>query len=136
MSGRVNAAEFHAQVYEICRMIPRGTVTTYGHIAKLAGHPAHSRMVGAALKFLGDPTVPWQRVIGANGSISDRGDGGEGAQRQAEMLREEGVEVSEAQGAGVGTSGRWRVNLTRFGWFPDVVDIEYDSGSDPEAEDP
>lgn len=59
-----------------------------GHIARLAGHPAHSRMVGQALKFLQDETVPWQRVIGASGAISERGDGGIGAARQATRLRE------------------------------------------------
>lgn len=44
--------------------------------------------MGQALKFLQAPDVPWQRVIGAGGTISDRGDGGEGAARQAERLRE------------------------------------------------
>lgn len=101
-------------------------------------------MVGAALRFLQDPTVPWQRVISSNGAISDRGDGGEGAREQASRLRRgksrnimcdaqvvrihanaspvsktEGVEVTEAQGAGVGTGGRWRVSLSPaagYGW--------------------
>ena len=94
-----------------------------------------SRMVGAALKFVGDPSIPWQRVLGSSGAISDRGDGGEGARLQADRLREgtdqfqmplphwidafgfeEGVDVSEARGSGVGTGGRWRVNLNTYGW--------------------
>lgn len=69
-------------------MIPPGNITTYGHIARLAGSPRHSRMVGAALKYLQDPTVPWQRVINSSGAISDRGDGGDAAARQAHRLRE------------------------------------------------
>lgn len=77
-----------AKVYEIVRLIPHGKVTTYGHIARLAGFPNHSRMVGAALRFVQDDSVPWQRVIGASGAISERGDGGEGAQRQADRLRQ------------------------------------------------
>lgn len=104
-------------------MIPYGHVTSYGHIAKLAGSPRHSRMVGAALRFLQDQTVPWQRVIASSGAISDRGDGGEGARRQAERLREEGVEVSDALGGGVsvndpryGTGGALRVSLATYGW--------------------
>lgn len=47
-----------------------------------------SRLVGQALKFVQAPDIPWQRVIGAGGTISDRGDGGEGAARQAERLRQ------------------------------------------------
>jgi alkylated DNA nucleotide flippase Atl1 len=47
-----------------------------------------SRLVGQALKFLQAEDVPWQRVISSSGVISDRGDGGEGATRQAERLRQ------------------------------------------------
>jgi alkylated DNA nucleotide flippase Atl1 len=46
-----------------------------------------SRLVGQALKFLQAEGVPWQRVISSSGAISDRGDGGEGANRQAVRLR-------------------------------------------------
>ncbi|PWN37341.1 DNA binding methylated-DNA--cysteine S-methyltransferase [Meira miltonrushii] len=124
---QVDSDVFHATVYEIVRMIPHGMVTTYGHIARLAGSPAHSRLVGQALKFLQAPDVPWQRVIGAGGTISDRGDGGEGAARQAERLREEGVNVSES-----GAPLRFRVNIQQYGWFPNQVSL-YDS--EEEAED-
>lgn len=115
----IDAAEFHATVYTIVRLIPEAHITSYGHIARLAGHPAHSRMVGAALKFLQDPTVPWWRVINSSGGISDRGDGGQAATRQAERLREEGVQVNEGQ-AGLG----WKVSLARYGWFPESVDLD------------
>ncbi|UZJ54371.1 hypothetical protein CBS101457_003691 [Exobasidium rhododendri] len=93
-------------------------VTSYGHIARLAGSPSHSRLVGQALKFLQADDVPWQRVISSSGAISDRGDGGEGAGRQADRLRQEGVEVSES-----GTPTKFRVNMVRFGWFPDHVHL-------------
>ncbi|KAK0543207.1 Alkyltransferase-like protein 1 [Tilletia horrida] len=82
---------------------------------------ADSRMVGAALKWLADETVPWQRVVGAGGVISERGDGGQGAHRQAQALRDENVEVTEAAGMGVGTGGRWRVSMATYGWFPDLA---------------
>lgn len=99
-------------MYELTRLIPRGMVTTYGHLARLAGYPSHSRLVGQALKFLGPSIVaaeeanggggpdagagvpgeagevPWFRVLSASGAISDRGDGGAGATRQAERLRQ------------------------------------------------
>ena len=49
-----------------------------------------SRMVGAALKFLKNDRVPWHRVVRADGSIAERGDGGAGASRQAQRLMSEG----------------------------------------------
>ena len=52
-------------------------------------------MVGTALKFLQDDSVPWHRVVGAGGVISERGDGGAGAQTQAERLRREQVAIVE-----------------------------------------
>ena len=72
-------------------------------------------MVGSALKYVQSESVPWQRVVGAGGVISDRGDGGEGAHRQAKRLRTEGVAVAEAA---IGSArGRWRVcNLDAVGW--------------------
>lgn len=65
-------------------------------------------------------------MIGSTGYISPRGDSGLGAERQMERLREEGVEVDDGGGGGVGVrgGGRFRVDLKRFGWFPGVVEQE------------
>ncbi|KAH6888978.1 MGMT family protein [Coprinopsis sp. MPI-PUGE-AT-0042] len=112
----MDAAEFHAAVYDKVREIPPQKVATYGHIAKLIGMPRHSRHVGQALKFLvpnTNPPVPWHRVIGSSGTISSRGPGTEGAQRQKDELEAEGVEVS------TGRTGDFRVDMRRWGWFPD-----------------
>ncbi|EAU90046.2 MGMT family protein [Coprinopsis cinerea okayama7 len=111
----MDSAEFHAAVYDKVREIPAQKVTTYGHIAKLIGMPNHSRHVGQALKFLSpntNPPVPWHRVIGASGTISSRGPGTDGAQRQRDALEAEGVEVT------VGRTGEMRVDFGRYGWFP------------------
>lgn len=76
-------------------------------------------MVGQALKFLQDDSVPWQRVVGSGGVISERGDGGAGAARQADRLRKEGVSVVEA-GLRHNACGAWRVSSMAedkgFGW--------------------
>ena len=56
--------------------------------------------------------VPWHRVIGSSGTISSRGPGTDGAQRQRDALVAEGVEVT------VGRTGELRVALTQWGWFP------------------
>lgn len=70
-------------------------------------------MVGAALKYVQDETLPWQRVVGSGGIISERGDGGAGAARQADALRAEGVEVVPMRG----DRGKWRVeNFMAHAW--------------------
>jgi len=103
---------FYEQVYVVVRCIPRGQVTSYGRIAEMLGAPNASRAVGYALRALKDKQedsdyddIPWQRVVNSQGRISivNRE---YGAKLQAEILREEGVEVSEDL----------RINLDRFLW--------------------
>lgn len=53
-------------------------------------------------------------MIGASGTISSRGPGTDGAQRQRDALVAEGVEVI------TGRTGEMRVDLRVFGWFPAV----------------
>lgn len=92
---------FYEQVYAVVRRIPRGKVTSYGRIAKMLGSPNAARAVGYALQALkdkkGNPAyddIPWQRVVNCQGRISivNREFG---AQLQAKLLREEGVNVSD-----------------------------------------
>ena len=45
------ARTFRDDVLTIVAQIPRGRVTTYGHIAAWAGWPSHSRMVGRTLRY-------------------------------------------------------------------------------------
>ena len=44
-------------IYEVVRQIPRGMVTTYGTVAKLAGNPRWARAVGYALHANPEPYV-------------------------------------------------------------------------------
>jgi methylated-DNA-protein-cysteine methyltransferase-like protein len=46
------------------RLVPEGRVTTYGDLA-----PGAPRYAGAVLASCHDPTVPWQRVVRADGSL-------------------------------------------------------------------
>ena len=58
-------------IWQIVASIPRGRVSTYGQVAKLAGCPNHARYVGATLRKLPkDSKLPWHRVINAKGEIS------------------------------------------------------------------
>jgi methylated-DNA-protein-cysteine methyltransferase-like protein len=93
------APTFYEQVYAVVRRIPRGQVTSYGRIAQMLGKPNAARAVGYALSALRDhraeyADVPWQRVINSQGRISivNRENS---ANRQAELLRTEGVFVSD-----------------------------------------
>lgn len=40
-------AQLTERVYAIAHLIPEGRVTSYGHIAKLAGYPSYSRSVNS-----------------------------------------------------------------------------------------
>lgn len=61
------------------RSIPRGRVTTYGDLS-----PEAPRFAGAVLSACHDDTVPWQRVVRADGSLAK-------GERQRSLLVEEGV---------------------------------------------
>ena len=83
-------------IYEKVKLIPKGRVATYGQIAALAGNPRWSRVVGYALHVNPEPgVIPCHRVVDRNGRLSPAFAFG-GVNMQAELLREEGVEVSEA----------------------------------------
>ena len=61
------------------RAIPPGFVRTYGDLS-----PGAPRFAGTVLSACDDPSVPWQRVVRADGSLA------KGA-RQRALLESEGV---------------------------------------------
>lgn len=66
-------------IFDAIRSIPAGRVTTYGDVC-----PGAPRRAGAALNACDDPTVPWQRVVRADGSLAK-------GERQRRLLEVEGV---------------------------------------------
>lgn len=68
------------------RAIPRGKVSTYGGVARLAGFPGAARLVARILRR--GFGLPWQRVLGAGGTIKLTGDS---AIEQRLRLEAEGV---------------------------------------------
>lgn len=100
-----------AAILQAIKQIPRGRVSTYGDIAKVAGLPNRARLVGTVLKQTG-VKVPWQRVINASGRISFPS-GSDAYRRQETLLKREGV-----------TFERGRVDLKRFGWPARSVDLD------------
>ncbi|MBX3743206.1 MAG: MGMT family protein [Akkermansiaceae bacterium] len=85
--------DFEMLVYEIVRKVPRGTVTTYGHVTRRLGRGT-ARSVGTALsKNPFAPEVPCHRVVRADGSLGgfDGHTSGPRLQDKRKMLEEEGV---------------------------------------------
>ncbi|MGC1645388.1 MAG: MGMT family protein [Candidatus Sulfotelmatobacter sp.] len=74
------------RIEQAVRAIPRGKVSTYGGVARAAGFPGAARQVAAILRR--GFGLPWQRVLGAGGSIKLTGDS---AMEQRFRLEAEGV---------------------------------------------
>ena len=79
------------QIYLVVQSIPRGKVASYGQVARLAGNPRMSRVVGYALHVNPDPEhIPCYRVVNRFGEVSPAFAFG-GENRQRELLEADGV---------------------------------------------
>jgi methylated-DNA-protein-cysteine methyltransferase-like protein len=94
----------HQRILATVDSIPRGSVASYGQVARAAGLPRHARLVGFALRALPAATaLPWHRVVNAAGGLSTRG-----AARSEQRRR------LAAEGVAFLASGR--VDLKRHAW--------------------
>ena len=85
------------RIYEAVKRIPKGRVATYGQVAKMAGNERMSRAVGNALHKNPDPDhIPCFRVVNSKGELAGAFAFG-GANVQADLLREDGVEVVDGK---------------------------------------
>lgn len=97
----------YERIYAAVRKVPYGRVTTYGAIARIAGLDRQARLVGYALSALHTgTTLPWHRVINAQGKLSLELAGSSSGLTQRLRLEKEGVRVDAAG----------RVSLEQFGW--------------------
>jgi methylated-DNA-protein-cysteine methyltransferase related protein len=102
---------FYHAVWMIARQIPAGKVSTYGQIAGFIPCPSgvlpedfkafRARWAGNAMAAC-PADVPWQRVINAQGKISQR----PGAETQRLLLEAEGVTFDN----------RDRIDMKRYAW--------------------
>jgi methylated-DNA-protein-cysteine methyltransferase-like protein len=67
------------EILERVRATPAGFVRTYGDVS-----PGAPRTAGAALHDCEDPTLPWHRIVRADGSLAK-------GSRQRRLLEAEGV---------------------------------------------
>ena len=65
--------------------IPKGKVATYGQVAAAAGYPLYHRAVARLLRTESAGSLPWQRVIGADGAIKLRFEAGAEQRLRLEM---------------------------------------------------
>ena len=94
------------QIYNVVQKIPKGKVATYGTVARMAGNPRWSRVVGYALHVNPAPgIIPCHRVVNREGKTAATfAFGGGDIQRQ--MLEQEGI-VFESDG---------HIDFSKYGW--------------------
>ena len=102
-----DSAPFRARVLALVERIPAGRVMTYGQLATLAGAPGAARQVGYIMNGVAESTLPWQRVINAQGAVSTDRLGFGDIQRG--LLGTEGIVFDKAG----------RCDLKRLQWWPD-----------------
>lgn len=102
------ARTFRDDVLNIVGQIPYGRVTTYGHIAALAGWPSHARMVGRTLRYTPDAiSLPCHRVVNSEGRTAP------GWSRQRPLLESEGVTFKS----------NGHVDMQKYLWEPSMPDL-------------
>ncbi|WP_180162790.1 MGMT family protein [Acinetobacter sp. YH12069] len=100
--------ELATQILSVIQLIPQAKIATYGQIAKLAGLPKHARLVGYVLKHLdATSTIPWHRVVNAQGKISTQRCNEKGENIQQLKLEAENVFVVNG-----------RISLKQYQWIP------------------
>jgi len=100
------------RVWNVVEAIPEGCVASYGQVAELAGLNGGARRVGGALAKAPDRgSLPWHRIIKADGKIALPA-GSAGRQEQIRRLEHEGVAVIDG-----------RIDMKKFQWRPDMDEL-------------
>ncbi len=90
--AKFDRATFFSDVHDICRLIPKGRVTSYGAIAAFLGTKRSARMVGWAMHdAVSAHGVPAHRVVNSKGLLT--GKHHFKGKSMADRLIAEGVEV-------------------------------------------
>ena len=108
-----SGSDTYRAIYAVVARIPEGSVATYGQVARLAGLPGRARLVGYALGALPDrSSIPWHRVVNAQGRVSPRSGGSDADLEQRLRLEHEGVRFDSGG----------HISLDRFQWRPQGVE--------------
>jgi methylated-DNA-protein-cysteine methyltransferase-like protein len=103
--------EFKERVYDLVSQIPKGRIMTYGQIAALCGAAWAAWEVGQ-IAHTGPTGLPWQRVVNKQGGLASGWPNG-GKIAHAEVLRREGVEVSND----------YKVDVGKLLWDPSQTNL-------------
>lgn len=105
MNGKTDSMNTFERIYEVVKQIPKGRVATYGQVARLAGNPHWSQVVGYALHVNPNPEIiPCYRIVNRFGEVSSAfAFGGENA--QIALLEADGIEVKNG-----------KVDLNKYLW--------------------
>lgn len=114
MPAKSPAGRAAAAILAVVRAIPRGQVAGYGEVARRAGLPGRARLVARILAGNDDPTLPWHRVLRADGRIAFPPDSA-GFREQSRRLRAEGVRVEN----GRARRPRTAADLDALLWAPE-----------------
>lgn len=106
---------WYQEVYEIVRLIPKGKVTTYGHIAELIGMRGGARMIGWAMNksHMQSPAVPAHRVVNRKGLLTGKMHF-EHERKMQELLEREGIHVLDDQ----------IQNFEQHIWQPEIENLD------------
>ncbi len=85
-----------ARILAAIHAIPRGSIASYGEIARRAGLPRRARLVARLLSQNTDPDLPWHRVLRADGRIAFI-PGSKAFREQSTRLKREGVKVEKGR---------------------------------------
>jgi methylated-DNA-protein-cysteine methyltransferase-like protein len=110
-------AGYRERVFEIVRRIPSGRVMTYGQLAILLGEGYTARTVGYVMHSA-DDTVPWQRVINAQGACST-----------GRVVLPPDLQQKMLEAEGIAFDARGRCDLARYRWTPEEFETDDGEGS-------
>lgn len=82
--------DFFDRVYKLVAKIPKGKVTTYGHLAEACGIKSAARTVGWALNGAGESGLPCHRVVNRFGALTGKIHFGD-FHLMEDLLRSEGI---------------------------------------------
>ena len=95
--------DFAEEVSAVLMRLKPGEVVSYGEVADQAGFPGAARAVGNLVRST--PGLPWWRVVAKSGRLAPGCE-----QRQAELLRSEGVTIVDGR---VKLKGKPRVRMEK-----------------------
>lgn len=88
-------SSFAQSVYNLCRLIPRGKVSSYSELARALKKPGSARAIGNALnKNPFAPQVPCHRVVRADGRV---GGFASGSKQKILLLKKEGLLIKNGR---------------------------------------